>query len=618
MIAVNAPFAIVPGIDGQPLDDGDVYVGVAGLNAEVNPVNLYWDPALTIPAGQPVKTINGFYSQSGTPGVLYANASDYSIVVKDKNAELVYSSLYSTAGYGGAVEDYDTVAALKAANLQVGELVRTKGYYAAGDEGGATYLIAAAAAVDGYSDHLLANGKIALLQNTDGKFNIRQCGAVGDGVADDSAAIQAAIDRAADTNKDGGVVVVPWGEYACANLIAKQSVTIDSGMRGVIRSNSGQRAPRFILNDNGFILGTSTTELNNFACLGIVFTGVNIASGNARGVVLGSDIALFGDSADVDCYKPYFAHCAFVNFRQEGFLYKRGNGCQLEQCFAENTLKDAAYLTQQRCSVAIYGNDAIVTNCEFTAQNTGAVSSANLYKAAFGFMGGTARANSFISDTVGETSDIGIVIDQRNVRMSNVRGDTNFGRGFSITQAGCIASSCTAFKNSQDTDNTYDGWYINANRCSFAACQSWSNAADTKKVRYGFNDVTVESIPAWRNKYVGCFSDGAVTAEIIMANSAFDTPKGEETLIADGDTTPSVEQYGRFRTNNTGATSITTFDDGYNGQELTIRFTDGNTTLVNSGTLITGTGGNKLVTAGRVGRFYNFNGVWICENGSAL
>lgn len=616
-IAVDKPFPVMPDINGLPVDDGYVYIGEAGKNAKTNPVNIYWNQELTIPAGQPVRTINGFFSNSGSPGALFADAEDYSIIVEDKNQELIYSSLYST-GAGDGVEDFDTVDDMKAANLQVDQLVRTKGYYAAGDEGGASYLIAAAAAVDGYSDHTLANGNIALLQNSDGEFNVRQCGAMGDDSNDDSAAIQAAIDRAADSNKDGGVVKVPWGEYRCANLVPKQSVTIDSGMRGVVRSNIGQRSPRFILNANGAVITSPTVDTDNFACLGIVFTGVNIASGDARGVVLGSDVALFGDATDVNVYKPYFGHCAFVNFRQEGFLYKRGNGCHLSFCFAENNLKDAAYLTQQRCSVAIYGNDATVTDCEFTAQNTGAVSSANLYKAAFGFMGGTARANSFISDTIGETSDIGIVIDQRNVRMSNVRGDTNFGHGFKITQAGCQASSCTAFKNSQDTDNTYDGWYVDANRCSFSSCFSWSNAADTEKVRYGFNDVTNEAVLAWRNQYVGCLSDGAVTAELNINDAFFQTNKGEEALIADGNTTPSVELYGRFRTNNTGATSITDFEDGYNGQELTVRFTDGNTTLVNSGSLITGTGGNIVVNAGRVGIFYRFQTAWVCVNGSTL
>ncbi len=46
-----------------------------------------------------------------------------------------------------------------------------------------------------------------------------------------------------------------------------------------------------------------------------------------------------------------------------------------------------------------------------------------------------------------------------------------------------------------------------------------------------------------------------------------------------GDTTPSVADGETFKTVNTGATSITTFDDGKDGQEILIVFTDVNTTI---------------------------------------
>lgn len=54
---------------------------------------------------------------------------------------------------------------------------------------------------------------------------------------------------------------------------------------------------------------------------------------------------------------------------------------------------------------------------------------------------------------------------------------------------------------------------------------------------------------------------------------------------ADGDTTPTVEGIGTLRLLNTGATSITALDDGDDGQIVHLLFTTGNTTIVSSSTL---------------------------------
>ena len=94
-LSINPPFPVFPDTDGQPLEDGYIWIGVAGLNPLTNPIVVYWDAALTLPAGQPVRTINGFPSRAGTPARLYAD-SDYSIQVQNKNGSLVYSSANAT------------------------------------------------------------------------------------------------------------------------------------------------------------------------------------------------------------------------------------------------------------------------------------------------------------------------------------------------------------------------------------------------------------------------------------------------------------------------------------------------------------------------------------------
>ena len=67
--------------------------------------------------------------------------------------------------------------------------------------------------------------------------------------------------------------------------------------------------------------------------------------------------------------------------------------------------------------------------------------------------------------------------------------------------------------------------------------------------------------------------------------SAYVFPLAEEPqTLVDGDTTPAVGSGEYFECANTGATSITTFDDGYPGKMITVKL-DANTTLVNGATL---------------------------------
>jgi hypothetical protein len=90
-LSIQPPFPIFTDIDGQPLENGYIWIGTANLNPQTNPINVYWDAALTIQATQPIRTLGGYPSNSGTPARLYVN-SDYSIRVQNRNGSLVYSA----------------------------------------------------------------------------------------------------------------------------------------------------------------------------------------------------------------------------------------------------------------------------------------------------------------------------------------------------------------------------------------------------------------------------------------------------------------------------------------------------------------------------------------------
>lgn len=101
-LSIQPTYPIFTDIDGQPLEDGFVWIGQANLDPQVNPINIFWDAALTIPAGQPIRTLGGYPSNSGTPARLYVN-SDYSIRVMNKNGSVVYSAPAATERYSEAV-----------------------------------------------------------------------------------------------------------------------------------------------------------------------------------------------------------------------------------------------------------------------------------------------------------------------------------------------------------------------------------------------------------------------------------------------------------------------------------------------------------------------------------
>ena len=96
-IQIEPPFQFFTALDGTALEGGKIYVGVAGLDAETNPITVYWDAEKTTSALQPIRTIAGIPDNGGTPANFFS-ASDYSITIRGSDDTLVYSSLSALAG----------------------------------------------------------------------------------------------------------------------------------------------------------------------------------------------------------------------------------------------------------------------------------------------------------------------------------------------------------------------------------------------------------------------------------------------------------------------------------------------------------------------------------------
>jgi hypothetical protein len=90
-LSIQVPFPVFQDRDGQPLENGYVWIGVANLNPQTNPVVAYYDAALTIPAAQPLRTLNGYISRAGSPAQVYVDGVSFSILVQDSKGSMVYN-----------------------------------------------------------------------------------------------------------------------------------------------------------------------------------------------------------------------------------------------------------------------------------------------------------------------------------------------------------------------------------------------------------------------------------------------------------------------------------------------------------------------------------------------
>lgn len=88
MNLVTTPFQIFYDTDGSPLNNGYIYIGTENLNPETNPVSLYWDIAGTIPAANPLRTINGFIVNNGSASNVFVG-NNYSQTIRNSSGSFV-------------------------------------------------------------------------------------------------------------------------------------------------------------------------------------------------------------------------------------------------------------------------------------------------------------------------------------------------------------------------------------------------------------------------------------------------------------------------------------------------------------------------------------------------
>lgn len=100
-VQIGQPYTTMHDKYGRTLDNGLVYIGTAGQNAELYPIQIFYDENFTIPAPQPLRTINGFFSRNGSPAKIFIQNSECSIIVKDRFRILQWLDLNYTGILSG-------------------------------------------------------------------------------------------------------------------------------------------------------------------------------------------------------------------------------------------------------------------------------------------------------------------------------------------------------------------------------------------------------------------------------------------------------------------------------------------------------------------------------------
>lgn len=414
-------------------------------------------------------------------------------------------------------------------------------------------------------------------------FDVKNYGAVGNGVHDDSSAIQAAIDAAA---VNGGLVVVPSGTYICNNVILAANVTL-SGFSGTWGwPDFGPAGATLENTAAGWCIDSPSGATNSCAVVGLNVhgPGVGVSSGGIRlQNVTNGTVRNVGVS----------------NFANQGVLVGDSSvNCRLEGIVTSNVMIDRTRTTVMG-AIELGGSDSTLINCEANPY-LGGLTGASFYVPAM-YLKGNEHALIGAHAAFG---DVGYYIAAENCRFVGCRADLNYGHGYYLANGSgaCLFSACEALNNSQGTTNTHSGWYQPAASYYPGAILSgcWALSTTAKVHKYGLEDLgTYDEVPL-RTMVFAFMSRGHGTAPVITQ-----TLQGAGVVYApsrsvpptNNSATPSVSQTTLLDLYAYDTpTTVTNFLGGIPGQTIRVA---GNTnvTIDNGANIKTNTGAGKVMTA---------------------
>lgn len=499
---IKSPYPVFYDSQANPLQSGYVYVGTANLNAETNPISCYFDTDLTIPANQPLRTINGHISNNGTPANIYTSVSDYSIVVKDKAKVIVYSALTRTSETSAEEINYKNTS---------------------------------------YSGGIQQDLNILLSR----KIDVKDFGLKGDGITNDTTAFNALLTQ---LGAGGGYIYFSDGQYlqeSALSLHLSQKLEIEFSKNAILIPATqtfdmirciGSRPSAFVnlsadslKTSNSITVASLIANANVGDWLGIrsdaLLTGANTKNSkqyiNRKIVAISGTTYYFNDTLDYDFLTADSAGAGLATIREKYDIYGLNinnldygsslwsRGVVGSEVYGLNLIGGNIIGNKVRGSASVSGRSAVNIydgiNCNITDLNLDAIA---YYGVAFvGASENCQVSNIYGNDTrhlvdiTWASTDNTYEGQPSNIRFNNLTSKNSTESGFSTHDTGKDISfdGCKAY-NSGTVTSSYGFYFRNSSlRCtnskSYNATLDGFRAEDTA---FAVNLNNVEAIDSGR------------------------------------------------------------------------------------------------------------------------
>ncbi|RKN85701.1 hypothetical protein D7M11_07715 [Paenibacillus ginsengarvi] len=438
--------------------------------------------------------------------------------------------------------------------------------------------------------------------------SVKDFGARGDGVTNDTAAIQAAIDYL--NSIGGGSLYFPTGVYRATGVQLYSFITLrgpghnvwgfaNRGKGAVIKSWSA-----------GKIFFSAGATVENITFDGLTLVGLeSFGTEDTQGIVLHWSIGVI------------INNCDFFLFKHEAFWQQGGGTLRMHNCKIFGVSRKGVFPfpdERRRATVRLSGHDNMITNTEFGGDYSG--DQVNLPNCAVKLEN---AAGNMFANCVFEGADVGVMIAGPDNNFVNCRADINYGHGFWFTREDpendvppwrIRLSNCWAHRNGRYGRNLFDNFRIESGKyirdIQMTNCRSSNWTQDAWVHRYGLYDGAGDTL-------VVAFRDEGAATKWFDGIAGYSGPQAsfkQQVVASSGTATPDVTGLSVLRFNNSEAKTIAGFLNGVNGQTLDLITANSYTSISHNAAIKTNELATKALVPDKLYRFKCISGIWYETN----